>query len=296
MSRRPRIQFRGAIYHVMSRGNRKSAIFDDDGDRRAFLHEMSVAIERYAIKCYAYCLMGNHYHCVIETPGGNLSEAMKHLNGGYTQRSNRRHRRTGHIFEGRFKSILVGNDFYLRDVCRYVVLNPVRAHLVGDASAWPWSSYRATAGLDAAETFLFLDWIDFMFGGGGRVEAQRRYRLFVNDDVEKTSCLNTESPAIGPQEFQTEVRQQVGRTLHQASVPRIYRALGRPSLQELFAVAILDRSRRNALIQRAHVVHGYRLAEIAAFLRLHRSTPSAVVQRLERAGRAANSKASIFDT
>lgn len=281
---------------MMSRGNRKSAIFEDNADRRALLDELADAVERYAIKCYAYCLMGNHYHCVIETPGGNLSDAMKHVNGTYTQRSNRRHSRTGHVFEGRFKSILVDNDFYLRDVCRYVVLNPVRAHLVADAAAWPWSSYHATAGLDPARTFLFLDWLDFMFGGGTRAESQHRYRLFVNDDVERTSRIDTESPTIGSQGFEADVGRQVGTTLHQVSVPRIYKALGRPSLEELFADATLDRSRRNSLILRAHVVHGYRLAEIAAFLRLHRSTPSAVVKRLQLERLTAQPEKSIFDT
>jgi REP-associated tyrosine transposase len=109
----------------MSRGNRKGPIFDDVEDRRTFLDVLDQTVRRYDVRCYAFCLMDNHYHAALETPRGNLSDAMKYLNGVYTQSSNRRHVRTGHVFEGRFNSIVVGDQAYLRRLGRYIALNPV---------------------------------------------------------------------------------------------------------------------------------------------------------------------------
>ena len=159
MSRRPRIQFAGRMYHVMARGNRKSTIFQDDEDRRRFIEVLDTAAALYDLLVRAVCLMGNHYHFVLETPEPNLSDAMQYINGVFAQRSNRRHRQTGHVFEGRFRSLIIQRDSYLMRAARYVVRNPVRASLVDGCSAWPWSSYRATAGLEPVPRWLHVDWI-----------------------------------------------------------------------------------------------------------------------------------------
>jgi putative transposase len=127
MARPLRIEFPGAVYHVTSRGDRREAIFDDDADRHAFLNVIAQATERFDAAILAYCLMHNHYHLVIHTRRGNLSRFMQQLNGVYTQAYNRRHRKVGHLFQGRFKGILVDENAYLLEVCRYVDLNPVRA-------------------------------------------------------------------------------------------------------------------------------------------------------------------------
>jgi putative transposase len=119
MSRPLRIEFPGALYHVTSRGNAQAAIYDDDADRQAFLDLITHVVQRYRWLCHAYCLMDNHYHLVIETPEGNLSQGARQLNGIYTQRYNRRHRRVGHLFQGRYKAILVERDCYLLELCRY---------------------------------------------------------------------------------------------------------------------------------------------------------------------------------
>jgi putative transposase len=263
----------------MSRGNRKSAIVEDNHDRRMLLELFAEACDRYDVACFSYCLMDNHYHLVVMTPLGNLSMFMRQINGVFTQRSNRRHRRTGHLFEGRFKSLLVDNDLYLRDVCRYVVQNPVRARLASDASAWPWSSYRVTAGL-APPSFVSQDWLDWVFPSRSHKESQRRYRLFINDDVERMVPTVYEGLALGGQEFEEEVREQIGSQFQRTSLPRIYRAIGRPSLAELFLDQQLSKRTRNELILRANVAFGYRLAEIAAHLGLHASTASLVTRRL----------------
>ena len=146
MARPLRLEYSGAIHHVTSRGNAQAPIFLDDEDRASFLAVLAECIARFTWICHAYCLMDNHYHLIIETPDANLSAGMRQLNGVYTQRFNRRHGRVGHIFQGRFKAILVERDSYLLELCRYVVLNPVRARMVRDASQYAWSSHLATMG------------------------------------------------------------------------------------------------------------------------------------------------------
>lgn len=155
MSRPLRIEFPGAIYHVTSRGDRREPIFGDDADRRTFLEVVGAALDRFDACALAYCLLGNHYHLVLHTRRANLSMLMRHINGVYTQAYNRRHRKMGHLFQGRFKAILVDRDAYLLEVCRYVDLNPVRANMISHPADWPWSSYRAHVGNQAP-----LSWLD----------------------------------------------------------------------------------------------------------------------------------------
>ena len=280
MSRRPRLHFAGAVYHVRSRGNRKLPIFDDDSDRRIFLGILQKAASRYGIRCYSYCLMGNHYHLVFGTPLDNLSDAMRHINGLYTQATNRRHRRIGHVFDGRFRSVVIQREDYLRRANRYVVLNPVRARIVNDATSWPGRSYRATAGLEPVPPFLDIDWIEWTFGTS-REEAQVRYRLYVNNPVKKHAPLDLHTPALGQSVFEAGVRETAKIEHPDRVLPRICRAMGRPTLQELFSLVGESRRARNMMIRQAHIAYGYRLAEIAAFLNLHPSTPSVILRRIE---------------
>jgi REP element-mobilizing transposase RayT len=157
MARPLRIEFPGAVYHVTSRGDRREPIFVDDEDRFALLDVVGQAMSRFSGELLAYCLMGNHYHFVLHTRQANLSSLMRHVNGVYTQLFNRRHDKIGHLFQGRFKAILVDRDAYLLEVCRYVELNPVRAKMVRKPEAWPWSSYRAHVGQAAAPDWLDVD-------------------------------------------------------------------------------------------------------------------------------------------
>ena len=130
MARPLRIEFEGALYHVTSRGNARQHIFLHDSDRKKFFDVLADVVERFQWICHAYCLMDNHYHLVIETPEANLSRGMRQLNGVYTQVFHRRHGRVGHLFQGRYKAILVEKESYLLELAKYVVLNPVRAGLV----------------------------------------------------------------------------------------------------------------------------------------------------------------------
>jgi len=279
MARRPRLQIKGAIYHVMSRGNRKSPIYDDAVDHQRFLDIVAIAAERYDVRVLADVEMSNHYHLVLDTPRGTLSPAMRYINGVYTQHVNRRHARTGHVFEGRFVSRLIGDDRYLRTVVRYVAMNPVVAGLVANPEDWPWSSYRATAGLSELRPFLHLNWLEWVFNCASRTGAQALYRSFVRlPDPE--SCANG-ADVLGSMEFESSVRQHVGTSMAHIALPRTYRSMARPTLSELFRDAGFSRTQRNSLILRAHVVHGYRLSEIAQHLGLHPNSMSKVLRRLK---------------
>lgn len=152
MARPLRLEFVGALYHVTSRGDRREPIYEGDEDRSAFLSVLSSVVDRFNWLVHAYCLMDNHYHLLIAMPDGNLAKGMRQLNGVYTQYGNRRHGRVGHLFQGRYKAILVQKESYLLEVSRYIVLNPVRARMVRSAGDWAWSSYRATAGRTSAQS------------------------------------------------------------------------------------------------------------------------------------------------
>ena len=146
MARPLRIEFPGAVYHVTSRGNARQKIYRNDEDRETFLATLGWVVERFGWICHSYCLMDNHFHLLIETPLPNLSRGMRQLNGVYTQKFNRRHNRVGHLFQGRFKSIVAERDSYLLELARYIVLNPVRAKMVKAPEHYPWSSYRPILG------------------------------------------------------------------------------------------------------------------------------------------------------
>jgi len=178
MARPLRIEYAGAVYHVTSRGDRREAIYLDDVDPEKWLEIFGSVCERYNWLCHAWLQMDNHYHLMVETVDGNLSQGMRQLNGVYTQAHNRRHNRVGHVFQGRFKGILVDADSYLLELSRYVVLNPLRARMVKQLRHWKWSSYPAMTGKVKAPDWLETDWILGHFGKQ-RKRAVKRYIEFV---------------------------------------------------------------------------------------------------------------------
>ena len=186
MGRAIRIEFTGALYHVTSRGDRREDIYEDDADRRRFLELLGYVCETYNWVCHSYCLMSNHYHLVVETVEGNLSKGMRHLNGLYSQTYNRRHQKVGHVFQGRYKAILVEKESYLLELCRYVELNPVRAHMVHRAGDWPWSSYQAMAGDVTSPSWLATDFILSYFAAKKGV-AIKAYIKFVGEGKDQPS-------------------------------------------------------------------------------------------------------------
>ena len=150
MARPLRIEFEGALYHVMARGNARADIFLDDEDRQAFVDNLGRVCRRFDWRIWAWCQMSNHYHLLVETLRPTLSKGMREVNGVYTQGFNVRHGRVGHVLQGRYKSVLVEKDTHLVELSRYVVLNPVRAGMTETAGDWPWSGYRAVMGKAAA--------------------------------------------------------------------------------------------------------------------------------------------------
>ncbi len=280
MARPLRLEFPGAVYHVTSRGNARTTVFNDDTDRRQFLDDLADAVERQDWLCHAYCLMTDHYHLLIETPEGGLSRGMQLLNGAYTQRFNRRHGRVGHLFQGRFKGILVEKESQLLEVARYVVLNPVRAGMVRSPRDWPWSSYRATADHDGVPSFLTVDWLLSRFGAE-RETAVRAYRRFVQagrgvnvwDDLQAGWLL-------GSDRFVDELRPLLQAKPADPEYRRRERLAARPSLAELFA-DVKDTETRNARIHEAVRVHRYTLKEVGEHVDLVYSTVSVIAKRVD---------------
>ncbi len=195
-----RIQAAGLTYHVTARGSGRMVIYRDDDDRDRFLELLARVVESHGIICSAYCLMTNHYHLVLTTTSANLSGSVKQLNGTYGQWWNRRNDRVGHVFQSRFFAQVVQDDAHMLAVCRYIVLNPVRAQLAGSPQDWPWSSYRATAGMSAVPRFLRPDDLWRLLACGPGEPAARRYQAFVGASDATTSPL-PDGPVLGDAEF-----------------------------------------------------------------------------------------------
>jgi REP element-mobilizing transposase RayT len=272
MARPLRLEFPGALYHLTSRGDGREDVFLTAADREAFLQVLTQVVDRFAWLCHAYCLMDNHYHLLVETPEPNLSRGMRQLNGVYTQTFNRAHGRVGHVFQGRFKSILVEKESHLLELARYIVQNPVRARSVRRAVDWPWSSYRATAGLEAVPFFLTVDWILGQFGRSRR-KAQEAYREFVAEGRGASPWESLVGQVfLGSERF---VRRLQAKAAPLPEVPRGQRT-ARPSLATVFA-----RGREENGIVNAYRKHGYTLKEIADHLGVHYATVSRRLRRAE---------------
>jgi putative transposase len=272
MARPLRIELHGALYHVLSRGNAREAIFFSDRDRRLFLGTLAEVVEQFGWLCHAHCLMPNHYHLVIETPEPNLSRGMRQLNGVYTQRFNRRHGRVGHLFQGRFKAILVERESHLLELARYVVLNPVRAEMVTDPEDYPWSSLRATVGLSPAPEWLAVDALIRYFG------SRRRYRAFVRAGIGKDSpCADVRGVLMGSDDFARTVGHEVEAQAAQPEIPRRERPAHQEPLERLFPPTVVrNRQLRNDRIRLVGQRRAHSLSDVARHLGLHYSTVSKI--------------------
>jgi putative transposase len=279
MTRPLRIEYPGAVYHVTSRGNARNKIFSDDQDREIFLSILGAVVKRYNWLCHAYCLMDNHYHFMIETPDANLSIGMRQLNGIYTQKYNRRHHKPGHIFQGRFKAILVQKENYLLELCRYVVLNPVRAGVVKKPEAWRWSSYQATAGLRKKPDYLTTDWILGLFNSK-RTVAQREYRAFLREGIHRGSPWEELQGQVllGEEGFVEKFKDLLEDKKQVKEIPRLQRYVSRPSLEKIFS-GQKAKAQRDIGINAAHMSHGYTLKEIADHLGIHYTTVRKVIAK-----------------
>lgn len=183
MARPLRIEFERAVYHVSARGNEKKAIFRDNVDYEKFLEILGGLPQRFNVIIHGYVLMRNHYHLLIETLRPNLSRTMHYLNAVYTGHFNQRHKRVGHLLQGRYKAFLIEKDRYLLSVSRYIHLNPVRAGVVLRPEEYKWSSYRDYVGRETGRTWLAREWVLGQFSDN-LPEAKKLYRKFVKEGLE----------------------------------------------------------------------------------------------------------------
>lgn len=278
MARPLRVEYPGAVYHITSRGNARQSTFLDDADRTAFLESLAQAIDRFNWLCHAYCLMSNHYHLLVETVDPTLSRGMRHIDGTYTQRFNRNHSHSGHVSQGRYKAILVEKEAHLPELARYVVLNPVRAKMVRACKDWPWSSYRATAGIEEAVSFLTTDWILSQLASTSS-KAQSAYRRFVSAGRGQTVWEHLRGQIyMGSDAFIERHVPDASTALRE--IPREQRLVDRPPLGDILASAP-----KEAAIVTAYREYGYKLREIADFLGVHYSTVSRRLHSQELANR-----------
>ena len=279
MTRPLRIEYPDAVYHITSRGNARQNIYNDDEDREKFLSILSLVTERFHWICHSYCLMDNHYHLLVETPIPNLSAGMRQLNGIYTQAFNRHHQRVGHLFQGRFKAIVVEKQAHLLELSRYIILNPVKAGMVQHPEDYLWSSYRAATGQTKVPDFLTVTWLLDNFSPQ-TARAQQLYREFVNKEEEHSPWKNlTGQIFLGSDTFIQEINNQAAAPISPSETALADRYAGRPALTNLFEPhSEWTKDERNKVITQAHIEYGYKLKQIAEVLGIHYSTVSKVIK------------------
>jgi len=269
MARPLRIQAAGLTYHITARGVRRMDIYLDTVDRLRFLTILADVVERYALRCHTYCEMTNHYHLAVTTTDANLSRAVQQLNGDYARWWNRRHHHVGHVFQARFDAQIVQDDAYLLNVCRYIVLNPVRARMVDAPDQWHWSSYRATAGLERLPAFLNCNRILELLSPDDPAEGPDRFLQAVRE-TDARALTRPRDTILGDDAFVARFQPYRERASRE-----VVRREGRRQLDAIFQGAVTRASRNAATVTAAR--EGYALAEIARHLQVHRSTVSKVV-------------------
>lgn len=281
MGRILRIEFPGALYHVIARGNRQSSIYLDNDDRYRFLGILCETAEDLNLVIHSYCLMSNHYHLLAETPMGNISSCMHLQNSRYAKYFNRKYDRTGHLFQGRYKAILVQKENYLLELCRYIELNPIRASLVDDPSEYHWSSYRSIIGV-AGRPYAFLsnNWILTHFDEDTAI-AREKYIRFVHEGIDAGSPMDLVRAdlVLGDNEFIKSLKDKTDVNLEMIENSKAQRLLFRKDLSEVLSVRkCINKEIRNKLILEAHNEYGYTFEEISDHLGLHRSTIGRIVK------------------
>ena len=278
MARPLRLEFPGAIYHITSRGDRQEAIYEDDADRHQWLDILSRVCERYNWRVHAYCLMDNHYHIVLETADGNLSKGMRQLNGVYTQYFNRQHNRVGHVYQGRYKAILVEKDSYLLELSRYVVLNPVRAGMTKTVEEWLWSSYLVTIGKRPPPAWLEVEWLLSQFSLQ-RNRARGRYIDFVREGIGLPPVWDDLRHQIylGSEDFVNKHQKLVSKKQDLDDIP----ALQKKAIPKPISYYQNNCKSESQAITQAFLSGGHTLKEIGDYYGKHYTTISRIVKKYE---------------
>jgi putative transposase len=290
MARQLRINYPGAFYHVTSRGNEQKAVFKRKRDREKFLEYLETATLRYNAVVHVYCLMDNHYHILLETPSGNLPQIMRHINGAYTTYFNVKSSRSGHLFQGRYKAILVDADAYAKELSRYIHLNPVRAKMAEKPEEYKWSSYLDYIGERKIHEWLNRDFILGYFGNKVPA-AEREYKQFVSglEDKEYESPLKEvfASTILGDRGFIEYVKKNFVKIkeadkeipatnafTEQASMEEIFEAV-----DKMFSEGRLSRDVKQYLWHRYTSVH---LKKIGEQFKISESAVSHAVSRVSK--------------
>lgn len=291
MGRRPRVEFPGGLYHVISRGNNRRPIFRDDVDRKQFLELLAKYQQRQAFRLFAFVLMTNHIHLLVEAGSVPLSKTMQQILGSYTRYFNRRHHRVGHLFQGRYKAIICEKDPYLLELVRYIHLNPVRSKIVKDPITYPWSSHRIYLGREEKD---FVDAVAVLGMMDSRIaQARRAYSDFVLDGISQGHREDyyqaREQRFLGSEEFVEEIKRQVegereNRPRREIGLRAILMAVGH-ALGVLPSRILGNSQSREASLARGLVAYlvrrvgGHQGKSVADFL--HRD-PSVIVRMVER--------------
>lgn len=290
MARPLRIVYPGAYYHVMSRGNEKKEIFKSQRDREKFLEYLASANDRYGAVIQAYCLMVNHYHLLLETPEGNLPEIMQHINGAYTTYFNVKRKRSGHLFQGRYKAILVEADSYAAELSRYIHLNPLRVGLVEKPEDYPWSSYRSYIGQNPPAEWLKTEFILSSFGQPG-TKTRIRYRKFVEElqgrDYDSPLRKAIGAAVLGTADFVEKVTaDHLDNREHETDVPALRQLLSKPSPQTILRTVEKDFGTNKKLARQigmylCHRYSGKKIREIGELFCVGSSAITEASRRLQ---------------
>lgn len=275
MTRPLRLEYPGALYHVTSRGDRKASIFHDETDRFMWMQTLGEVCAQFRFSIHAFCQMGNHYHLLVETLDGKLASGMRQLNGVYSQYFNRRHDLVGHVFQGRYKAILVDKESYLLELARYIVLNPVRASLVERPEDWPWSSYNMTLSKTLQPAWLDNSWLLSKFSDHTDV-AIDAYRNFVLGGLACVSPLTHtyRQLILGSEQF----IQKFQTPTTSASIEGISKIQRSSVALPLEAYRDKFPDRDTAMAQ-AYRTNAYTLSEIARHFGVSRTTASRAIKK-----------------
>jgi hypothetical protein len=258
----------GGVYHVMNRGNRKCPIFEDDRDRKRFVRLLIEAAIKHRVEVQIGTQMVTHFHLTVCTPDGNLPDFMQELEGPFARYSNWRHGRVGHLFQGPFRRVLIESDLQLFIVAAYIFGNPVVGKYVDRPEQWKWSTYAATVGLAPTPSYLSTSWVQALFPSDSLDASRSILKRCIDAPDQILAYLQADDP-----ETEAAVRSYIAERRHLIDQPCPFGMLIRPPLVELFKTN-QTRLEVAIAIRQAHEKHGYKLAEIARHLGIHRATAS----------------------
>lgn len=282
MARPVRLEFKNAVYFISSKSSGRKHIVKDDADRQTFLDTLEYVVNRYRWKCHAYCIGNTEYNIAIETPRGNLSVGMRQLNGIYTQKFNRKNKKSGNVFQGRFKAVVVQKDKYLLDICRHVVTLSQREGITNNINTFKWSSYRATSGTVDVPEFLHVEWIHSQFAKRTK-NTQDKYRDYIKGANKAENPLDSVRGQIllGDEQFIEQMTLMLIKGRNKEDVPKWQRHIKRPPLEEIFkGIETKSAKQRNKKVKEAHGKHGYTLKDIGQYLGLHYTSISRIINSI----------------